>query len=104
MASGGGYYPEHYISIGGVFVQVPYADSNIPYSLRVRNIAVCIAIQKMAGTISSEEVRLSLARTAAQALKEEVHALAEEVDASSETAFGSDVELTHWQKRPESSE
>jgi hypothetical protein len=49
----------------------------------MRNISVCIAIQKMAETISDESVRIALSNTAAQALKEAVHLFATVVDAGS---------------------
>jgi hypothetical protein len=72
--------PDNYFSIGGVTVQVPYADSSIPYSGRVRNISVCIAIQKMAETISDDSIRIALSSTAADALKEEVDLFVKDIE------------------------
>jgi hypothetical protein len=86
MASGpGSFYPDYHFNIGGVFVQVPHVDSSVPYSSRMRNISVCIAIQKLAETITDESIRIALSNAVAQALKEEVHLFATVVDASSKT-------------------
>ena len=90
---------ENYFSVGGVTVNLPYVDPSVPYSVRVRNISVCIAMQKMAETISDDNIRIALSSAAADALKEEVDLFVADVDAVSKVEFRSDVELARWQKR-----
>jgi hypothetical protein len=82
MASGPGFFPDYHFNIGGVFIQVPHIDPNVPYASLMRNISVCIAIQKMAETISDENLRIALSNAAAQALKEAVHHFATEASSS----------------------
>lgn len=79
-AGGGGGSETTYISVGGVTVQLPYVDPNIPHAREILDISLCVAIMQMAASISNSMVSAAIQSAATSALGMESTQLAQETN------------------------
>ena len=66
------------IYIGGVTVQVPYADSSQPFTQELLDLSLCMAILQMASAINNSDMRTLIHSAASKALGIESQQFAKE--------------------------
>lgn len=71
-----------YISVGGVYVQIPYVDPNVPHAEELRDLSLCVAILQMANFIVSDETRTAIHTAANLALGAESRQFASDVSSA----------------------
>ena len=66
------------IYIGGVTVQVPYADSSQPFTQELLDLSLCVVILQMASAINNSDMRTAIHSAASKALGIESQQFAKE--------------------------